>query len=375
MTARKESWLALALVPGMSDAIYARLRAAFPTEGALFRAHPSRLAGIARVPEEAAAALFAPAALRAANDAIAAADASRWLMGEADERYPSFLRELAAPPRFLWGRGSIDDPQAMRVAIVGSRATDTRSRDAAYALASDLAERGYTIVSGLARGVDTAAHEGALDAGGRTIAVLGSGLDVVYPEENAALADRIARQGAVLSPFPRDAQPLRAHFPQRNEAIAGLARGVIVVQAPVKSGALITADFALHANREVFAMPGPVGEPRYAGSNRLLRDGARVCLDAGDVIEELEGPEQAIAFWSKDAPRPAKRRSASPRARALTADEAALLGSISSDPLHIDEIAAVCGLAAPQLASALLALELKGAVHALPGKLYSRRIA
>ena len=373
MTGRKQSWLVAALVPGMSDAIYARLRAAFPSAGALFGADPERLAAIARVPGEAAAALLAPAALRVANEAIAAADAARWLICAADERFPSLLRELSAPPRFLWGRGSIDDPETMRVAIVGSRATDARSRDAAYALASDLAERGYTIVSGLARGVDTAAHEGALDAGGRTIAVLGSGLDVVYPEENAALADRIARQGAVLSPFPLGTQPLRPHFPQRNETIAGLARGVIVVQAPAKSGALITADFAVHANREVFAVPGPVGEARYAGSNRLLRDGARVCLDAGDVLEELEGPEQALGFWAKDAPRPARRRRRS--APALTAAEAALLGAISSDPLHIDEIAVACGLAAPQLASTLLGLELKGAVHALPGKLYSRRLA
>jgi DNA processing protein len=373
MTGRQESWLVAALVPAMSDAIYARLRAAFASERALFAADPDRLAAIARVPLEAASAFFSPDALRIAHEAIAAANEHRWLIGGADERFPTLLRELAAPPRFLWGHGSIDDPETMRVGIVGSRATDARSRDAAYALAGDLAERGYTIVSGLARGVDTAAHEGALDAGGRTIAVLGSGLDVVYPEENAALADRIARQGAVLSPFPLDAQPLRAHFPQRNETIAGLSRGVVVVQAPVKSGALITADFALHANREVFAVPGPVGEARYAGSNRLLRDGARVCLDAGDVIEELESPEQAIAFWQKDAPRPARRRRRA--TRELTAAEAELLGAISSDPLHIDEIADLCGLAAPQLASTLLALELKGAVHALPGKLYSRRLA
>lgn len=396
------SWDEVAFLPGMSDAIFHRLRAAYARAEALEYSDTERIAEVARVPREAAAALVGDAAWRAARETLAAARArGGWAVTAADARYPAPLLEATPAPRVLSVRGALDDPAEARVAIVGSRATDARSRDVAYGLASGLAARGYTIVSGLARGVDTAAHEGALDAGGRTIAVLGSGIDRVYPEENDRLAERIVAQGALVSQFPPGTEPLRQNFPSRNLTIAGLSRGVIVVQAPVKSGALITAQLALHANREVFAVPGPVGEARYAGSNRLLRDGAHVCLDMGDVIAEFEGPAAALEFWAlaegrARAARPGRGRvaraergdgaagsdtraaerdaaGAGPRRAALPPDEARVFECVSTDPMHVDELARAAAIPLPDLLAALLNLELRGAVHALPGKLYARR--
>jgi len=386
------SWGLVAFLPGMSDAVFHRLRAAYARAEALEFSDPERVAAVARLPREAAAALFGEAAWRAARDALAAASArGGWVVSAADARFPAGLLEVTPAPRVLSVRGTLDDPPEMRVAVVGSRATDARSRDVAYDLAGGLAARGYTIVSGLARGVDTAAHEGALDAGGRTIAVLGSGIDRVYPEENDRLAERIVAQGALVSQFPPGTEPLRQNFPSRNLTIAGLSRGVIVVQAPVKSGALITAQLALHANREVFAVPGPVGEARYAGSNRLLRDGAHVCLDIGDVVGEFEGPAAALDYWALAEGRVrARRGSRGPGSEAgavacaadrdaagapasLSPDEARILDCVATDPMHVDEIARAAAMPLPDLLAALLNLELRGAIHALPGKLYSRR--
>ncbi len=385
------SWQEVAFLPGMSDAVFHRLRAAYARAEALEFSDPARVAEVARLPREAVAALVSDAAWRAARETLAAACArDGWAVSAADARYPSRLLEATPAPRALSVRGTLDDPEELRVAIVGSRTTDARSRDVAYGLAGSLAARGYTIVSGLARGIDTAAHEGALDAGGRTIAVLGSGIDVVYPEENDRLAERIVAQGALVSQFPPGTEPLRQNFPSRNLTIAGLSRGVIVVQAPVKSGALITAQLALHANREVFAVPGPVGDARYAGSNRLLRDGAHVCLDIGDVIAEFEGPGAALDFWALAEGRTLSRRgargagarasvgagdAANARSSPLPPDEARLIELLSTDPMHVDELARAAAIPFSELLALLLNLELRGAVHALPGKLYARRAA
>jgi DNA processing protein len=282
-----------------------------------------------------------------------------------DADYPSLLRQVFEPPRFLAVRGRLDDDERLRVAVVGSRTTDHRSRDAAGELARGLAERGYCVVSGLARGVDTAAHEGALAVGGRTIAVLGTGLDVVYPAQNEGLARAIAESGALVSPFAPGTGPRKLNFPHRNKTIAGLCRAVVVVQAPERSGALITARLALHADRDVLAMPGPVGDARYAGSNRLLREGAAVCLDIGDVVAQIEGPEAALAVWGA--------ASGAPRTTGLTEDERAVFESVATDAVHVDEIARACGLAPAALLPVLLRLELKGALRALPGAHFARR--
>ncbi len=368
------SWLDVALLPGMDDAIFARARAAFARPAAYFAASPERLASATRITPARAAALLGPDALAGAARALETARSeARRLIGPDDAAYPTLLREMYEPPRFLAVDGSLDDPPEKRVAIVGSRTTDRRARDAAADIAGALAARGYCVVSGLARGVDSAAHEGALAGGGRTIAVLGTGLDIVYPEENVALARRIARQGALVSSFPPGARPHRHHFPIRNKTIAGLCRAVLVVQASEKSGALITARYALHANREVFAMPGPVGDPRYVGSNRLLRDGAHLCLDLGDLVGELEGVAAALAIWTAAESGRAGGSGATDGALPLTGDEQAVLDHLASDPTHVDEIARDLDLPPGALLSLLLTMEIKGAVRALPGACYARR--
>lgn len=364
------SWLSVALLPAMTDGIYGRLRGAFANAEAALAADAGALSRAARIPPERAAALVSREARAAAAAALEAARAAGHAFVEPDDdAYPRLLREVHEPPRFLAVLGALDDPEERRVAIVGSRGTDHRARDATRDLARALAERGYCVVSGLARGVDTAAHEGALEGGGRTIAVLGTGLDTIYPEENADLARRIAVSGALVSPFPAGTPPLKPNFPLRNKTIAGLCRATVVAQAPVRSGALITAQYALHANRDVFAMPGPVGEARYAGSNRLLRDGAHVCLDLGDLIAELEDAAAALAYWNEGSGEPAAALGPG-----LTKDEKSLLGALTGDPAHVDEIARAAGLAPAALLPLLLGLEMKGAVRALPGAHYARRV-
>jgi DNA processing protein len=380
------SWLPAALLPAMTDRLFHLLRGAFPDGDAALAAGAGAIARAARIPPERAAALVSPEARAAAAASLAGARAvGHTLLAFGDEAYPRLLREVFEPPRFLAVLGALDDAEERRVAIVGSRHTDGRARDAAGDLARALARRGYAVVSGLARGVDTAAHEGALEGGGRTIAVLGTGLDALYPEENEDLARRAAASGALVSPFPPGTPPLKPNFPMRNKTIAGLCRAVVVVQAPVRSGALITARLALHANREVFAMPGPVGEVRYAGSNRLLREGAHVCLDLGDVIAEMEGAGAALAYWNEvgagdDAggrgrARAGRAAGGSPAADPLAAEERALLEALTGDPAHVDEIARAADLAPAALLPLLLALEMKGAVRALPGAHYARRVS
>src|SRR5881628_3538011 len=206
-----------------------------------------------------------------------------------DPRYPALLGAIPLPPR-LFVRGSIGDEDALAIAIVGSRHATPYGIGVAEQLASELAARGVTIVSGLARGIDTAAHRGALAAGGRTLAVLGCGLDVVYPLENRALARAIEAQGALVSQFAPGMPALPGHFPARNRTLAGLALGVVVVEAADRSGALITAGFAGDLGREVFAVPGRITSPTSAGAHRLIQDGAKLVTCWQDIVSELPEP-------------------------------------------------------------------------------------
>ncbi len=223
--------------------------------------------------------------------------------------YPARLRDIPDPPDRLWVRGDLRALARTSVAIVGSRRASPGSLDIAHRLASDLAGIGLTIVSGLARGCDGAAHRGALDAGGTTIAVLGSGTDVIYPPEHDALAEEIARQGAILSEFPPGAPPLPNHFRQRNRLISGLAHGVIVIEANDKSGSLITAGCALAQGREVMVVPGTVLAGRNRGGHQLIRDGAALVENAEDVLAVLVSAVPGIrASESERVPRRRRRR-------------------------------------------------------------------
>ena len=275
-----------------------------------------------------------------------------------DERYPALLATIASPPR-LEVRGSLESGDALAVAIVGSRRPSAYGVEVAEGLAAELAARGVTIVSGFARGIDTAAHRGALAGGGRTLAILGSGIDVLYPPENRELVPAIERQGAVISQFPRGTAPFPYNFPLRNRTIAGLALGVVVVEASERSGALITAGLAADLGREVFAVPGRVSSEVSRGPHGLLRDGAILVRDWADVVQELPEP------WRR-----AVRTSAAESAeQAVTATEATVLAVLKPDePLHIEQLTALVALPPGRLASALVTLELGGRVRQLEGQ-------
>jgi DNA processing protein len=271
----------------------------------------------------------------------------------ADADYPGWLRRTHEPPVRLWVRGRLVADEGERsVAIVGARAATPLGAAFTRTLARDLAAAGLTIVSGLARGIDTAAHAGALAAGGRTVAVLGSGIDVVYPRENASLADAIAAAGLLASQYPPGTAPQPFHFPRRNATIAGWSRLVVVVEAGEKSGALITARLALDEGREVMAVPGHPSQPCSAGTNALLRDGAALVRDAGDVLAELGLPARPVV------PPPAA--------------DPVLACFRPGVPCGVDELAGRAGCPLPALLSRLSQLELSGALRRLPGGLFVR---
>jgi DNA processing protein len=277
--------------------------------------------------------------------------------------YPAQLAGVTAPPPYLFVRGALEPEDALAVAIVGSRRATAYGVGVAERLASELAARGVTIVSGLARGIDGAAHRGALQAGGRTLAVLGSGADVVYPPEHRRLAARVMERGALLSQFPMGTPALAHHFPARNRTIAGLALGTVVVEAAERSGALITAGHAGELGRDVFGVPGPVTADTSRGVHRLLQDGATLVQTWEDVVAEL--PEA----WRRCLRAPA--RAAAP-AGAPDADEARLLALVGAEPVHIDRLIEGSGMPSGRAAALLVDLELKGWVRRAPGQRYLR---
>ncbi len=294
-----------------------------------------------------------------------------------DPDYPAPLKTIPQPPPvlYIWGRWLPEDAAA--VAVVGSRACSLHGQMTAERLAHDLAAHGLTIVSGLARGIDAAAHRGALKAGGRTIAVLGSGLLRMFPTEHEALARQIAESGAVVSEFPLRAEPLAWHFPQRNRVIAGLALGAIVVEAATRSGALITATHTLEQGKEVFAVPGAAGSPMNRGAHALLRDGARLVESAEDVLQDLQSAlAQCVRTLGGDRARPSTgsdgAAEAAPTGPRLTADERQVYARLSARPVGVDQLTAQTSVAAAQLLPLLLGLELKGLVRQVPGQQFVR---
>jgi DNA processing protein len=283
-----------------------------------------------------------------------------------DPGYPGLLREIYDPPAvlFYFGRREVLDGPA--IAIVGSRRPTPYGRVLAETLAGDLASRGSIIVSGMALGIDACAHWGALRQG-RTVAVLGSGLDVLYPRENRGLAGAIARTGAVVTEFPLGTRPFQANFPVRNRIISGLARGLVVVEAAERSGSLISARFALEQGREVMAVPGNATSALSRGANGLLRQGAKLVETWTDVAEEMAPP------WRDELLAQNAEKSENIEA-SLSRDEARLLAEVPADgTAHIDDIADRTGLPAGTLLALLLGLELEGLVVQHPGKYFQRR--
>jgi len=280
--------------------------------------------------------------------------------------YPAPLRRTPDPPLVLYVEGQLEETDAVALAIVGSRHPTHYGTTQAARLAAELAARGLTIVSGLARGIDSAAHRGALDGSGRTLAVLGSGLAKLYPPENAPLADEIAAHGALASEFPLHTPPWPANFKRRNRIVSGLALGVLVVEATATSGALLTADWALDQGRDVFALPGRVDRKQSRGCHRLIKQGAALVETADDILRGLGDVGATLA-----PPRP---RPQAPQPD-LSPQEATVLQAVGDEPTHIDTVADAAALPAPAVAGILMVLELKRLIEQLPGKHFVRRPA
>lgn len=294
---------------------------------------------------------------------LRAASAGIGVLAWDDPRFPAALLAIPDVPPVLWYRGALDALRAPAVAVVGSRAASAVALETAARLGADLAAFGITVVSGLARGVDSAAHRGALRAG-RTIAVLGSGVDHVYPHEHTPLAGEIAREGLVISEYPPGTPPLAFHFPMRNRIISGLSRAVVVIEANEKSGSLITAACALEQGREVMAVPGNVLSGRNRGAHALIRDGAKIVECADDILEEFG--------WSRDAA-PASGN-ASSDAPASTSGDPLLRLMQAGQAYDLDGLAAVSGVDGVRLLPRLLELELHGLVQRVGGGRFMRQI-
>ncbi len=271
--------------------------------------------------------------------------------------YPRLLREISAPPPLIYVRGTITEEDAWAVAVVGTRRASAYGREVTRRLSAALARSGITIVSGLARGIDGEAHRAALEAGGRTIAVLGCGIDRVYPPEHRKLAQQIITQGAMVSDYPLGTRPEGRNFPPRNRIISGLSMGVLITEAGVRSGALITADYAAEQGRDVFAVPGNVLMHGSAGTNALIQDGAKVVLGPEDILEELNLTMVAEQSEARQV---------------LPADEteASLLTYLSVEPTHVDELQQQVDLPIAQVTSTLALMELKGMVRQVGGMKY-----
>jgi DNA processing protein len=274
-----------------------------------------------------------------------------------DPDYPSLLREIYAPPPLIYVRGELRADDEWAVGVVGTRRATAYGRHMARTLGGDLARNGVTVVSGLARGIDGESHRAALEAGGRTIAVMGCGLDRVYPPEHRNLAHQIAENGALISDYPVGTRPEARNFPPRNRLISGLSLGVLVVEAGARSGALITVDFALDQGREVFAVPGNVMSRSSAGTNRLIQNGAKMVLRLEDILEELN-----LTMIAQHT----EVRAAVP----ADETEAQLLALVTDDPTHVDEICRESELPIQQVSSTLAMMELKGMVRQVGGMNY-----
>ena len=361
------AWVALALVPDVGPNIgryHDLLQLGSPAE--IFCTPPRVLADA--VGEVAAAAISRFDWERAARQQAAlAARCEASLVLLEDPAYPSLLRPIDLPPPFLLVRGTLARADALAMALVGSRRGTPYGLRTAERLGGDLGSRGVTVVSGLARGVDTAAHRGALDAAGRTVAVLGSGVDVVYPPENRQLAGNIIRAGALVSQFPMGTPPLPHHFPARNRLIAGMTLGTVVVEAAERSGALITARLAGELGREVYAIPGNVSSPGSQGTNALIQDGAKLVQTWEDIVAEW--PSQ----WRKALRQPlADSPSPEERGTAVEPDERAILAALGDEPLAVDALVEESRLPSSRVSAGLMALELRGLVRRVLGQRFVR---
>lgn len=389
-----EPFLRLVLVEGVGPQRLARLIESFGSAEAALSAPASILRGVPGIGPGIAARIRGAgrppglATARAAMRTLSAHDA-RALLPD-DPLYPASFTTLIDPPYLLFAAGDLSRLNDPSLAVVGTRTPTAYGRRAAQGLSRELSYAGWTIVSGLARGIDTAAHLGALEAAGGTVAVLGSGIEHFYPPENRLLHRRLREEGLIVTEYPPGEKPRAGNFPRRNRLIVALSEAVVVVEMGHRSGAQHSVAYALEQGKEVMAVPGPIGSPASAGTNQLIRDGACVVTCARDVVEELRGVGAAVKAppagrggpgstdagdrpfgTGGDAGSGAGNRSA-PEPSALRTGEARLLASLSPVPAHVDELAGAAGVSAAAALAGLLELELRGLVVALPGKRFSR---
>jgi DNA processing protein len=367
-------WLTLHMAPGLGAASCRRLVDHFGGPGPVLTASAASLAQVPGLRREALAALAAirtdDVAARAALELERTARCGIELVTWHDDSYPDLLRNIHNPPMVLYIKGSVAALQGPALGMAGSRAATDYGKEIAHRFAHSLARQGFAIISGLALGIDAAAHEGAIAAGGKTVGVLGCGLDREYPPENRKLSREIATTGALISEYPLGTAPDSFRFPARNRIISGLALGVLVVEASRRSGSLITAQHALEQGREVFAIPGRIDSIKSAGTHLLLQQGAKLAHTIADIIEELPvipAPGHKISVQAD-----VHRATVSAEA-GLTDDEAMLFSCLDVYPKNIDDIARGANLAPQKASELLLLLELKGVIKALPGKCYAVR--
>lgn len=357
-------WFALKSVPGIGSHLFKRLIDKFKSPPLVFEASHDDLIKIDGITDRLASAIKRhkiPEHVKKDFDSVI--EKGCRIVTMLDPDYPPLLLEIPDPPPFLYVLGELDS-SIMNVAVVGSRNATPYGISTTKRLCSDLALRGITIVSGMARGIDTAAHEGALMGKGKTIAVLGSGFERVYPAENLNLFHKIAENGAVVSEFPLKTEPEAHNFPIRNRIISGISLGTVVVEATKKSGSLITARLAAEQNREVFAVPGSINSFKSIGAHTLIKQGAKLVEHAQDIIEELSPLIQAYAAADDEN----KKMDKLPP---LSSEESLVLKELGPYPVHIDEIARNISMESGKLSSILLRLELKEIVKQMPGKLFS----
>lgn len=377
------AWLRLVLTPRVGPGTARKLLTALGSPQAVFDASPGALAALvskreatelAREPEGLDGQLDATLAWLDTSPLLASGLAARHVLSLADAGYPAMLLEAADPPLLLFAQGRLDLLAAPAVAVVGSRSPSAQGRDNAHAFAQALSAAGVTVVSGLAQGVDGAAHEGALDGRpaihaanrpGSTVAVVGTGLDRVYPKVHQALAHRIAEQGLLLSEFMLGTPPLPPNFPKRNRIVAALTRGTLVVEAALQSGSLITARLAAEMGREVLAIPGSIHAPQSKGCHALIKQGAKLVETAQDVLEEL----RLEAIGAHGSSQVSLSEDIAPGA---SPDEDPVLVAMGYDPVSQEALSARTGWGPAELGAHLLELELMGQVARLPGALFQR---
>ncbi len=365
------SWLALALTPGLASRLSARVLRRFASPEEVFRAPLADLESC-NLPAQVAQAILKKEAFKRAEKELAGIRkiAGCCLLNWTEPEYPQMLLQIYDPPVLLYVRG---DPQVLNlsgISIVGTRRPTLYGAQMAQRLGRDLAARGLVIISGLARGIDAIGQQGAMDAQGRAIGILGTGIDVCYPKENKKLYEKVLERGAIISEFPLHTHPAPENFPVRNRIVAGLPLGVVVVEGAQYSGSLITARLAMEFGREVFGVPGNVTQPVSFAPNQLIKQGAKLVTSADDVIEELPTPVRA-ALVQAEQPEAEHRNLLA--AASLSGSEKKLYELLSAEESrHIDDIVEQSGLNSSEVLVALFNLEMKGIIRQLPGKQFSK---